>query len=70
MGDALFYTYRWFLVNFKRGIIKNLKIISDYLIEFCYNDIFHLWETSWAARYVTTEHFEVFIAFALLLEFK
>ncbi|XP_019848772.1 PREDICTED: small G protein signaling modulator 1-like [Amphimedon queenslandica] len=56
MGDALFYTYRWFLVNFKR--------------EFTYNDIFLLWETSWVARQLTTDNFEEFIALGLLQEFK
>jgi hypothetical protein len=56
MGEALFYTYRWFLVNFKR--------------EFSYDDIFLLWETSWAAKLISTEHFEVFVALSLLQEYK
>lgn len=56
MGDALFYSYRWFLVNFKR--------------EFDYNDIYLLWETCWSAQWCTSKHFEVFIAMGLLQQYK
>ena len=73
MGDALFYSYRWFLVNFKRGIneLTFLFISSSLsLVEFDYNDIYLLWETCWSAEWCTSKHFEVFIAMGLLQQYK
>ena len=76
MGDALFYSYRWFLVNFKRGI-NELTFLFYYfissslsLVEFDYNDIYLLWETCWSAEWCTSKHFEVFIAMGLLQQYK
>ena len=37
-----------------------------FLSELVYDDVFVVWETIWAARHCTSEHFVLFIALALL----
>ena len=40
------------------------------LPEFSYDDLFRLWESVWAARLTVTEHFEEFLALALLRQYR
>ena len=38
----------------------------NFVPEFCYNDMFLVWETIWAARHVASKDFGLFLALALL----
>lgn len=53
-------------LTFKHDVVQLAPLCVLCLPELVYDDVFTIWETIWAAKYVSSSHFVLFIALALV----
>lgn len=62
----LYFAYRWFLLDFKRGEVP----AEATLAEMRYEDVFRVWEAIWAADQTVSSQFQLFFALSLLTYYR
>uniref|UniRef100_A0A1I8JQA4 RING-type domain-containing protein n=1 Tax=Macrostomum lignano TaxID=282301 RepID=A0A1I8JQA4_9PLAT len=72
-----YFCYRWFAARRALGTallwppLRPLTAHSPFPIaEFCYKDVCLIWDTIWSASHLVSKHFNVFVAMALLKEYR
>lgn len=67
----LYFAYRWFLLDFKRGKqFRRRRLESRDLSEFVYKDVFLIWEIIASSSQLISKKFQLFFAFALLTQYR
>ena len=68
--DQHFTNMRTMIQILDPGLFEHMQKRGDYKRELVYDDVFSVWETIWAAKFINSAHFHLFVGLALVETYR